>query len=116
MLKNGSDYPIYICASVTGTTATVTVYGMPLADNVRVQVETQLMECGQIPEPTEIVNDGTHTLIEGQPLDLVRSTPACTVRTWRIYFDKFERELYREQIGTDSTYEEVVGTRIVAAE
>ncbi|MBP3371870.1 MAG: hypothetical protein J6L88_05020, partial [Clostridia bacterium] len=81
--------------------------------SIRVRVETEILSYEETPAPTEVKNDGTHTLPEGAPLDLVPSTPACTVRTWRVYSDKFEREIYREQVGADSTYEQVVGIRII---
>jgi len=113
VLKNNSDYPIYIRASISKGIATVSIYGMPLEDSVRVRVETEVLSYADTPAPNEVKNDGTHTLPEGAPLDLVPSTPACTVRTWRVYSDKFEREIYREQIGADSTYEQVVGIRII---
>ena len=116
VLKNASDYPIYIYAAVQGDTLYIALYGMPLADSASVSLQTQVLSYTETPK-AQIVDDtaGAYGLAPGETLELSPSHPGCRVSVYRVTIDKFGNESGQELISTD-TYAPVAGPPVRAAQ
>lgn len=103
--KNVSDYPIFIVAYMTGSnlnracTCTVEIYGVALADGVRIELETQLTRTVPMPTPAPpeyAEADATHA---AGTYEVVRKgREGYTYETYRVYYQNgaaVRRELLR---------------------
>ncbi len=113
VLRNTSDYPLYLSVKTEGDVIRVSVYGMPLPDSQTVSLETQILSYAEAPKQEEIPDDGSWGLQPGETKEVAPSLQGCTVRLWRVYRDKFGNETARNQIGQDTIYPPVRGKIII---
>ncbi|MBQ3864423.1 MAG: VanW family protein [Clostridia bacterium] len=113
VFQNTTDYPIYIAASVSSSTVTVTIYGHSLEKEGigSISMESEILETYDAPDP-EIVKDseGKYCTYTDETYNVRTSKAGYKVRTFRVYKDLDGKviEDKREQLSQD-TYKAIKG-------
>ena len=98
--RNNSDWPVFIIASYADRRVSVSVYGMSLGVDTRIDLESVTVKTLPQPEGTNYVINPD--LKRGESKKTVTGRSGSVVETWKIWYQG-EKEIKREKLFT-STY------------
>ncbi len=105
--RNNTDWPVFIIAGYSNRKVTVNIYGMTLGQDIRIDLESELVRT--IPKPTGTNYVLNTSLPYGESRKTVSAREGYEVKTWKVWYQG-KRELKREVLFTTTykAYQETV--------
>ncbi|MBQ8072169.1 MAG: VanW family protein [Clostridia bacterium] len=105
--KNNTDWPIFIIADYASQKVTVSIYGMGLGVNTRIDLESVTTKTLPQPEGTNYVINTS--LASGESKRTVTGRKGYVVETWKVWYQG-EKEIRRELLFTTTykAYQETI--------
>ena len=98
--KNNTDWPIFIVAAYASQKVSVSVYGMSLGNDIKIELESETVRTLPQPEGTNYVLNPD--LKPGESKKTVTGRKGYVVDTWKVWYQG-QKEIRREKLFT-STY------------
>ena len=98
--KNNTDWPIFIVAAYASQKVSVSIYGMSLGNDIKIELESETVRTLPQPEGTNYVLNPD--LKPGESKKTVTGRKGYVVDTWKVWYQG-QKEIRREKLFT-STY------------
>lgn len=102
--SNNHDGPVFLRAFTEGNQLIVEIYGKPLADNVKIEVLTEIVKIENPPSPVYIADS---TLKSGRIVTAVTSRKGYTTKTYRVYVQN--GQVIKKELIANSRYKAMRG-------
>ena len=98
--RNNTEWPVFLTASYADRKVTVSVYGMSLGADMKIDLESETVKT--LPKPQGVKYEINTSLRPGEQKRTVKGRSGCVVDTWKVWYQA-GKEIKREKLFT-STY------------